>query len=200
MNDKIAGKFRGTGIKAGLMYGMAEFYGGGAFVIINTFFLVFLTKALGIPAALAGAIPMVGKVWDAVTDPMMGNITDRTVSRFGAKRLYILVGGVVSAISFVMLWTTIPSGNTTMLFIYYIVMYCLFSTGFTIIMVPYNGLLPDMIDSYTVRAKFSSIRMIWSTIGAIAAGMIPTLLIKDTLNTGMYLKVPILFGFMFRRL
>ena len=197
MNDKIAGKFRGTGIKAGLMYGMAEFYGGGAFVIINTFFLVFLTKALGIPAALAGAIPMVGKVWDAVTDPMMGNITDRTVSRFGAKRLYILVGGVVSAISFVMLWTTIPSGNTTMLFIYYIVMYCLFSTGFTIIMVPYNGLLPDMIDSYTVRAKFSSIRMIWSTIGAIAAGMIPTLLIKDTLNTGMYLKVAILFGFMF---
>ena len=100
MNDKIAGKFRGTGIKAGLMYGMAEF-----FVIINTFFLVFLTKALGIPAALAGAIPMVGKVWDAVTDPVMGNITDRTVSRFGAKRLYVLVGGVVSAISFVMLWT-----------------------------------------------------------------------------------------------
>ena len=55
------------------MYGMAEFYGGGAFVIINTFFLVFLTKALGIPAALAGAIPRVGKVWDAVTDPVMGN-------------------------------------------------------------------------------------------------------------------------------
>ncbi len=60
MNDKIAGKFRGTGVKAGLMYGMAEFYGGGAFVIINTFFLVFLTKALGMPAALAGAIPMIG--------------------------------------------------------------------------------------------------------------------------------------------
>ena len=83
MNDKIAGKFRGTGIKAGLMYGMAEFYGGGAFVIINTFFLVFLTKALGMPAALADAIPMVGKVWDAITDPIMGNITDRTTSKFG---------------------------------------------------------------------------------------------------------------------
>ncbi len=46
------------------MYGMAGFYGGGGtFVIINTFFLVFLTKALGMPAALAGAIPMVRKVW-----------------------------------------------------------------------------------------------------------------------------------------
>ena len=44
--SEIAGKYRGTGIGAGLVYGMAEFYGGGAFVIINTFFMVFLTKAL----------------------------------------------------------------------------------------------------------------------------------------------------------
>lgn len=60
--SEIAGKYRGTGIGAGLVYGMAEFYGGGAFVIINTFFMVFLTKALGIPAAWAGAIPLAGKV------------------------------------------------------------------------------------------------------------------------------------------
>lgn len=197
MNDKIAGKFRGTGVKAGLMYGMAEFYGGGAFVIINTFFLVFLTKALGMPAALAGAIPMVGKVWDAITDPMMGNITDRTSSRFGPKRLYILIGGILSAIAFISLWTTIPSRSTTVQFIYYIVMYCLFSTCFTIIMVPYNGLLPDMVDSYDIRSKFSSLRMIWSTVGAILAGLVPTLMIKDTLNTSMYLKVAIIFGILF---
>ena len=56
-----------------MMFGMAEFYNGGAFVIINTFFAVFMTKALGVPAALAGTIPLVGKVWDAITDPMMGN-------------------------------------------------------------------------------------------------------------------------------
>ena len=197
MNDKIAGKFRGTGVKAGLMYGMAEFYGGGAFVIINTFFLVFLTKALGMPAALAGAIPMVGKVWDAITDPMMGNITDRTTSRFGPKRLYILIGGILSSIAFISLWTTIPSRSTTVQFIYYIVMYCLFSTCFTIIMVPYNGLLPDMVDSYDIRSKFSSLRMIWSTIGAILAGLVPTLMIKDTLNTSLYLKVAVIFGIMF---
>ena len=63
-------------------YGVADIYGGGAFVIIGTFFTVFLTKALGMPPALAGTIPLIGKVWDAVTDPVMGNITDRTHSRF----------------------------------------------------------------------------------------------------------------------
>lgn len=200
MSEKIsaiAGKYRGNGAGAGLIYGMAEFYGGGAFVIINTFFMVFLTKALGIPAAWAGAIPLAGKVWDAVTDPIMGNITDRTTSKLGPKRLYLLIGGVVSATTFVLLWTTIPTDNKTILFIYYIVIYCFFSTGFTIIMVPYNGLLPDMIEDYAIRSKFSTMRMIWSTLGAIAAGLLPTLMIKDTLDTKMYFKVAILFGVLF---
>ena len=91
MGEKIAGKYRGTSALTGLVYGMAEFYGGGAFVIINTFFMVFFDEGSWIPAAWAGAIPLVGKVWDAVTDPIMGNITDRTTSRFGPKRFYILL-------------------------------------------------------------------------------------------------------------
>ena len=72
-------------------YGFADIYGGGAFVIISTFFTVFLTKSLAMPTVLAGTIPLIGKVWDAVTDPLMGNIVDRTTSKFGAKRFYILV-------------------------------------------------------------------------------------------------------------
>lgn len=197
MKEKIAGKYRGTSAFAGLMYGMAEFYGGGAFVIINTFYMVFLTKALGIPAALAGVVPLAGKVWDAITDPIMGNITDRTTSRLGAKRFYLLIGGIISAATFVLLWTTIPVENKTTLFIYYICMYCIFSTGFTIIMVPYNGLLPDMIDDYAIRSKFSTMRMIWSTIGSIAAGIVPTLMIKDTSNKTLYFGVAVLFGVLF---
>ena len=82
-----------------ISYGAADIYGGGAFVIISTFYTVFLTKALGMPAALAGTIPLIGKIWDAVTDPIMGNICDRTRSRFGAKRFYILVGSIVSALT-----------------------------------------------------------------------------------------------------
>jgi oligogalacturonide transporter len=180
-----------------MMYGMAEFYGGGCFVIINTFFTVFLTKALGMPAAMAGTIPLVGKIWDAITDPIMGNITDRTTSRFGAKRFYILIGGIVSAITFIVMWVTIPTNNMTMMYIFYLLMYCLFSTGFTIISVPYNGLLPDMIDDYTVRAKFSNVRMIWSTLGSMVCGMVPTFIIKDNLNTTSYMICALLFGFLF---
>ena len=185
------------GLKSRLMYGMAELFGGGAFVIINTFFTVFLTRALGMPAALAGTIPLIGKIWDAITDPIMGNLTDRTVSRFGPKRFYILIGGISSAITFVLMWLTIPSGSTAALFIFYLLMYCLFSTAFTVLMVPYNGLLPDMIDDYTMRAKFSSIRMIWSTIGSMVCGLVPTFIIRDNTNAGSYLICAIIFGVLF---
>ena len=104
------------------LYGMAEFYSGGAFVIINTFFTAFLIKALGMPAALAGTIPLVGKIWDAITDPIMGNITDRTVSRFGPKRFYILVGGIISALTFVVMWVTILTQSAGAMSAFYLFM------------------------------------------------------------------------------
>ncbi len=192
-----AEKKRSYGLGSRMMYGMAEFYNGGAFVIINTFFTVFLSKALGMPAALAGTIPLVGKVWDAVTDPIMGNITDRTTSKFGAKRFYILIGAIVSAVTFVLMWLTLPTDSTVVLYIFYLLMYCLFSTGFTILMVPYNGLLPDMIDDYTMRAKYSAVRMIWSTLGSMVCGLVPTFIIRDNLDTGSYLLCAVLFGVLF---
>lgn len=179
------------------MYGMADIYGGGAFVIIGTFFTVFLTKALGMPTALAGTIPLIGKIWDAITDPLMGNICDRTTSKFGAKRFYILIGSIISAITFVLMWVGFGSSNVMGQYFFYMLMYILFSTGFTIVMVPYNALLPDMVEDYQVRSKFSGTRMICSTFGAILAGLIPTLVIKDNTNAASYMIVAVLFGVIF---
>lgn len=178
-------------------YGFADIYGGGAFVVISTFFTVFLTKSQGMPTALAGTIPLIGKIWDAVTDPLMGNICDRTQSKFGAKRFYILLGSVVSAVTFVLMWVAFPGGGTWGRYFFYLLMYMLFSTGFTIVMVPYNALLPDMVEDYTVRSKFSGVRMMFSTFGAILAGLIPTLLIKDNTDAAAYLTVAVIFGVIF---
>ena len=181
-----------------ISYGFADIYGGGAFVVISTFFTVFLTKALGMPTALAGTIPLIGKIWDAVTDPMMGNIADRTKSKFGAKRFWILVGSIISAVTFVVMWIPFrANGSQAGMYAFYVLMYMLFSTGFTIVMVPYNGLLPDMVDDYTVRAKFSSVRMIFSSFGAILAGLVPTLMIRDNTNASQYLTVAVIFSVIF---
>lgn len=178
-------------------YGMADIYGGGAFIVISTFFTVFLTKSLGMSPALAGTIPLIGKVWDAITDPIMGNITDRTKSRLGPKRFYLLIGSFISAITFVCLWVDYSGGTVLRQYVFYVVMYMLFSTGFTIVMVPYNALLPDMVDDYVVRGKFTGIRMIFSTLGAIIAGLIPTIMIQNNTDPTQYFRVAILFAVIF---
>lgn len=186
-----------TGMAARLAYGAADIYGGGAFVIISTFYTVFLTKAMGMSPALAGTIPLIGKIWDAITDPIMGNITDRTKSRFGAKRFYLLIGSLASAITFFLMWVNFTSDSTMAQYLFYVAMYMLFSTGFTIVMVPYNALLPDMIDDYMVRAKFSGVRTICSTFGAILAGLIPTIMITENTNPVLYRNVAAIFAVIF---
>ncbi len=178
-------------------YGVADIYGGGAFVIIGTFFTVFLTKALGMPPALAGTIPLIGKVWDAVTDPVMGNITDRTRSRFGSKRFYILIGSFISAVTFILMWVPLPQAGMWMKYIFYVLMYMLFSTGFTVVMVPYNALLPDMVDDYTQRGRFTGVRMAFSAFGNIIAGLGSTLIITDNTDSGRYLLAAFIFGAIF---
>ena len=191
-------KTREQSLWSKMSYGFADIYGGGAFVVISTFYTVFLTKAMGMPPALAGTIPLIGKIWDAVTDPIMGNICDRTRSKYGSKRFYILIGSIISAITFILMWVSIGQGSEmTAKYVFYMLMYMLFSTGFTIVMVPYNGLLPDMVDDYTVRSKFSGVRMIFSTFGAILAGLIPTLMIKDNTNPAPYFTVALIFGVIF---
>jgi len=78
-------------VAAKLAYGAADVYGGGAFLIISILYLVFLTDVIGMNPALAGSIPLIGRLWDAITDPIMGNIVDRTQSKYGSKSFYLLI-------------------------------------------------------------------------------------------------------------
>lgn len=185
------------GFGAQMMYGMAEFFNGGAFVIIGSFFSVFLIKSMAMPPLLAGIVPLIGHIWDAVTDPIMGNITDRTDSKLGAKRFYILIGSFATAATFLAIWVPFRTSSPVTMFLFYALMYCLFSTGSTILMVPYNGLLPDMIDDYAARSKFSNVRMIWSTLGSMVCGIVPTLLIQDTTKVSLYFRCALLFAVLF---
>lgn len=183
---------------AKLAYGAADIYGGGSFLIISILYLVFLTDVVGMNPALAGSIPMIGKIWDALTDPIMGNIVDRTQSKYGAKRFYLLIGSFVGSITFAMMWLTI-SASPNVMYLFYLLMYVLFSTGFTIVMVPYNALLPDMVADYTQRSAYTMYRMIFSALAAIVAGLIPNMIVNQVGATRAqgFLVMGVVFGVLF---
>ncbi|MCP4749377.1 MAG: hypothetical protein GY866_00655 [Proteobacteria bacterium] len=120
------------GIKIG--FGVGDIYGGGAMVIIGFFYLYFLTDILLIAPALAGTVFLVSKIWDAVSDPIMGIISDRTRTRFGRRRPYFLIGMLLIFLSFFMMWYPVDFSLEIHRFTYVVVAYVFFSTAYTIIM------------------------------------------------------------------
>jgi len=70
-----------------MAYACGDIYGGGAFIIVGLLLLVYLTNVEGFSGTLAGIIVFTGKAWDAITDPFMGQLSDRTRSRFGRRRI-----------------------------------------------------------------------------------------------------------------
>lgn len=182
-------------IKKKLIYGCGDIYGGGAFLIISLLFLNYLTDVELMAPALAGGIIMIGKVWDAVTDPVMGYISDNTKSRFGRRRVYFLFGIIPVFITFTLLWYSfgMVSGNSK--FLYYLIMYILFNTSFTLIMVPYNSILPDITTDYKERTSYTGVRMLFSISSAILAGVLPMIIIKSNSDIKMgYLTMAVFFA------
>jgi len=169
-------------LKSRIGYASADILGGGAYTLTNLQFMFFLTTVQGISPLLAGLIVAVSKVWDALSDPIMGIISDMTRSKFGRRRIYFLIGIPLIFISFSMLWVSIGTGNEWLKVIYYIFSYIIFFTSFTVVMVPYNALLPDMVDDYTLRISYSTIRMVFSIFSSLISATVPSLIIGTSIN------------------
>ncbi len=179
-------------------YGSGDMYAGGGFLIVGLLYLNFLTDIVGLSGKLAGLIFLLGEIWDAFTDPLMGYISDRTKSRFGRRRVYFLIGIFPIFFSFALIWFNFQSGNTWLTFAFHAFAYLLFNTVFTMVMVPYNALLPNMVKKYHERTEYNVFRFTFSALSAILSGVFPMLIINnfESSTTG-YLAMGIIFGLLY---
>ena len=128
----------------------------------SAFIMLFYTKALGISPVWAGIIMASSTFWDAVSDPIMGYITDNTRSKYGRRHPYMLFGGVLMVISYFCFWA-VPSPfmvNQALMIGYLIVVNLLFRTAYTIFVVPYGALAFEISQDYTGRTKLQSVKTI----------------------------------------
>ena len=102
------------------------------------YFTIFLTDVVNLSLNQAGIVVMLAAIWDAVTDPVMGTITDRTRSKYGKHRKYLSLGIPVLLISYSLLWNSFGlngAENPKSAMVYYVLIYMLYKTAFTIISV-----------------------------------------------------------------
>ena len=152
------------------------------FTVMGFWTLNYLTDTVGLSAALAGTAVMIGKIWDAVTDPVMGYISDRTKTRWGRRRPYLLFGALPVILAMWFFFTTPAIENTATLMIWAILALMLLNTAMTFITVPYSSLTPDLTSDYHEQSSLNGYRFGCAVFGTLAGaalvlpivGMFPT--------------------------
>ena len=164
--------------------------------IIGAYFAIFLTDVVGIAPGIAAAAIFIGRSWDYINDPIIGHISDRTRTRWGRRRPYLLFGGFPFVLTFLMLWWIPPWENVILQAAYYSVAYILFDAAATFLYMPYFALTPEMTSDYDERTSLTTYRMFFSILGSLLAFTIPLMIIKAFTpeNATRVLTMAILFG------
>ncbi|MBW4696617.1 MAG: MFS transporter [Aphanocapsa lilacina HA4352-LM1] len=154
-----------------LAYGAGDFGPAVTANLLVFFWLPFLTDAAGLAAGAAGSILAISKVWDAVNDPIVGVLTDRTRSRWGRRRPWILLGAIPFGFTFFAQWLVPFAGNAGAAFWYYLAMALLFNSLYTAVNLPYTALTPELTDDYDERTGLSKFRFAFSIGGSLLSGV-----------------------------
>ncbi|QAV32928.1 oligogalacturonide transporter [Fervidobacterium changbaicum] len=179
-------------------FGFGDVYGGGVFNIINFFYAIFLTDVVKIPPAYASIIFLVGKIWDAVTDPIMGYISDRTKSRWGRRRPYFLFGVPFIFLSFVMVWYPVSFESTFARFLYALFSYMFLNTVVTMVLIPYTAMSAEITLDYNERTAINSLRLTFSLLSSLLCAVLPMMIVKSAGDPRKgYLTMSIIFGTFF---
>jgi glycoside/pentoside/hexuronide:cation symporter, GPH family len=183
-------------VRTKLGFGVCDLGGNLFFTAMGFWSLYYLTDTVGVPAAAAGFAVMIGKLWDAVTDPMMGFISDRTRSRWGRRRPYLLFGALPLFISMWWFFTNPHIANATMLTIWAAFALCFLNTAYTVVNIPYSSLTPELTKDYHERSSLNGYRFGFAVFGTLlgAGAVLPIVNSFATRDAG-FSAVGALLGF-----
>lgn len=157
-------------------YGIGNLGYGMVLQAISTYLLYFCNVLLHIPGTIIGVIISISVIWDALSDPIMGTISDYTSSkRFGRRHLYILIGGIGTSIFNVLLWSVNAEWSLQVKVILIVIFIFGLKTLSTVFVTPYMALGGELTEDYYKRTKIQSIRTVCFVLGlgfTVVAGMI----------------------------
>jgi GPH family glycoside/pentoside/hexuronide:cation symporter len=164
---KNAGKGGGLPLKTKLGFGVCDLGGNLYFTLIGFYLMFFLTDIVGLAPALAGTALLLGKIWDAVTDPAVGYLSDRTRSPWGRRRPYIFYGSLLLFIAMLLMFTSPGFASQGALFAWAALAFCVLGTAYTLVNIPYGSLLPELTSDFDERTTLAGFRMSFAVVGTL---------------------------------
>lgn len=166
-------------------------YGSGDWSLssFNTFrqifYAIFLTDVVGLDPRLASFAALTGVIWDALNDPVMGTISDRTRTRWGRRRPFLLWFSVPFGLTLVLLWWAPPWESQAALALHVTLAYILSDTLQTVVSVPFYALTPEITPDYDERTSLTAWRMFFNTkqVQSIKNGYQPALTVRVSIQS-----------------
>ncbi len=184
-------------LRTKLGFGAGEFSSSIFFTLTSFWLMNFLTDEVRLSAGIAGTALLVGKIWDAVIDPLIGSISDHTKSRWGRRRPYLLFFAIPFGIAFVLMFRNPGIDGQTGKFIWAMLTYVFFCTVYSFTNIPYNALLPEMTSDYNERTNVSGYKMFFAVIGTLlGAGAAMPLMALFSGRTAGFIGMSAVFGFL----
>lgn len=162
-----------------LIFGSGDIFIGGSQVIMAFYYLRFLTDVVQISPAMAGTVVLISKVWDAISDPMMGVLTDNTRTRWGRRRPWFVLAFFGIITSFILLWYPVDFASEAKKFAYVLVTYIYFSTVSTVCLVPYSSMSSEISTDYEERNNINGIRLLFSQVSSLLAAVLPLTIVEQ---------------------
>ncbi|TGL56606.1 MFS transporter [Leptospira kemamanensis] len=166
-----------TPVKMG--YGMAETGITAVQLFTQIYLLKFYTEIVGLNSSLAGIALSISVIWDAISDPLMGRISDHTRSRFGRRRPYIFIGGILLSLSVLLLFSPPEIASQLGKFVYLLSVYLLVNTAMTIISVPHIALGGELSFERNERTAVFGWRLFFSNIGMLIGMIVPAAILQS---------------------
>ncbi|MDR3262944.1 MAG: MFS transporter [Clostridiales bacterium] len=155
-----------------ISYGFGEMSFGVTDTIVSVYLFIMLTDFLKVEAIWASVIVVIGIIWDAVTDPLIGYFSDNSGGKFGRRRRYILLYAIPLGLFFFILWMMpglIATAPQAVKIIVILIVYLFVITFLTLINVPYSSVIMEMTDDYDERTKLTGFRMAFSAVATLVA-------------------------------
>ena len=152
-----------------IAYGFGDVGCNFSWMFVSNFLMIFYTDVFGISMTAVSALMLFSRFWDAINDPIVGGLTDKTKTRWGRYRPWLLIAAPVTAILLMMTFWAHPDWSDTSKIIYMVITYCLLVLGYTCVNIPYGTLCGAMTQDIDERAKINTSR---SVAAMIAIGII----------------------------
>ncbi len=195
---------KNTDIKVPLIskiaYGMGDVGCNFSWMFVGNFLMIFYTDVFGISMSAVAALMLFSRFWDAINDPIVGALSDKTNTRWGRYRPWLLVAAPLTSVVLILTFWANPGWSSTAKIIYMTITYCVLVLGYTCVNIPYGTLCGAMTQNIEERAQINTFRSVSAMI-AIGIINIITVPMIDTLGKGDnkkgYLLVAIIYGCIF---